>query len=218
MFDVTDADGIAAAAAAVESLDALVDNAGIAIAAPLEFLPPEELTRQLDVNVVGQLRVLQAFLPALRRSRGRIVLMGSIGGRSALPFLGAYAMSKFALEAMADALRVELAPFGMRGRDRRAGDDRHSDLVEAAARRRRASAGAAELYGSALAKFRALAASRASQAVSAGRGGEGRRARAQLAQAEDALRRRTRCEAPRPGQKLPDRLRDRVLTRYLFGS
>ena len=74
---------------------------------------PTELTRQLDVNVVGQLRVLQAFLPALRRSRGRIVLMGSIGGRSALPFLGAYAMSKFALEAMADALRVELAPFGM---------------------------------------------------------------------------------------------------------
>ena len=107
---------IATAAAQVESLDALVDNAGIAIAAPLEFLPPEELTRQLDVNVVGQLRVLQAFLPALRRSRGRIVLMGSIGGRSALPFLGAYVMSKFALEAMADALRIELAPFGCRSR------------------------------------------------------------------------------------------------------
>ena len=57
--------------------------------------------------------MLQAFLPALRRSRGRVVLMGSIAGRSALPFLGAYAMSKFALEAMADALRVELAPCGM---------------------------------------------------------------------------------------------------------
>jgi len=88
-------------------------HAGIAIASPIEFLPPEELTRQLDVNVVGQVRVLQAFLPALRRSRGRVVLMGSIAGKSALPFLGAYAMSKFALEAMADALRIEVAPFGM---------------------------------------------------------------------------------------------------------
>src|SRR6185312_16246157 len=104
---------IAAAAAGIERLDGLVDNAGIAIAAPLEFLPPEELTRQLDVNVVGQLRVLQAFLPALRDSRGRVVIMGSIGGRSALPFLGAYAMSKFALEAMADSLRVEVAPWGI---------------------------------------------------------------------------------------------------------
>ena len=65
------------------------------------------------MNVVGQLRVTQALLPALRRSRGRVVLVGSIAGRSALPFLGAYAVSKFALEAMADSLRVELAPCGM---------------------------------------------------------------------------------------------------------
>jgi NAD(P)-dependent dehydrogenase (short-subunit alcohol dehydrogenase family) len=113
VFDVTDAEGIRHAAARIDELDALVDNAGIAIAAPIEFLPPDELTRQLDVNVVGQLRVLQAFLPALRASRGRVVLMGSIAGRSALPFLGAYAMSKFALEAMADALRIELAPWGI---------------------------------------------------------------------------------------------------------
>jgi len=113
VFDVTDADAITHAAAGIERLDALVDNAGIAIAAPLEFLPPEALAHQLDVNVIGQLRVLQAFLPALRAARGRVLLMGSIAGRSALPFLGAYAMSKFALEAMADALRVELAPWGM---------------------------------------------------------------------------------------------------------
>src|SRR4029077_20089238 len=110
VFDVTDAEGVAGAAAAFESLDAVVGNAGSAMAPPPEFLPPAELTRQLDVNVVGQLRVLQAFMPALRRSRGRIVLMGSIGGGSARPAFGAYAMSKFALEAMADALRVELAP------------------------------------------------------------------------------------------------------------
>ena len=67
------------------TLDGLVDNAGIAIAAPLELVPLDELRRQLEVNVVGQVAVTQAFLPALRRSRGRIVLMGSIGGRSALP-------------------------------------------------------------------------------------------------------------------------------------
>ena len=67
VFDVTDADGDRRTRRRDRELDALVDNAGIAIAAPLEFLPPDELTRQLDVNVVGQLRVLQAFLPALRR-------------------------------------------------------------------------------------------------------------------------------------------------------
>ena len=93
---MTDADGVREAAEQIGKLDALVANAGIAVAAPLEFLPPDELTRQLDVNVVGQVRVLQSLLPALRRSRGRIVLMGSIGGKSAMPFLGAYAMSKFA--------------------------------------------------------------------------------------------------------------------------
>ncbi len=113
-LDVTDPDEIAAAAEAVGSeLDGLVANAGIAVAAPLELVPLEELRRQLEVNVVGQVAVAQAFLPGLRRSRGRMVLMGSIGGRSALPFLGPYAASKHALEAFADVLRVELQPFGV---------------------------------------------------------------------------------------------------------
>jgi NAD(P)-dependent dehydrogenase (short-subunit alcohol dehydrogenase family) len=97
----------------LEQLDGLVNNAGIAVAGPMEFLPAEELRRQLEVNVVGQLRVLQEVLPALREARGRIVNIGSISGRSALPFLGAYAMSKFALEAMTDALRIELRPWGI---------------------------------------------------------------------------------------------------------
>ena len=111
-LDVTDAGQIASAAAAVgPELHGLVDNAGIAIAAPLELVPLDELRRQLEVNVVGQVAVLQALLPALRRARGRVVLMGSIGGRSALPFLGPYAASKHALEAFADVLRVELAPW-----------------------------------------------------------------------------------------------------------
>jgi NAD(P)-dependent dehydrogenase (short-subunit alcohol dehydrogenase family) len=112
--DVTDAEQIAAAAAAVgQELDGLVANAGVAVAAPLELVPLDELRRQLEVNVVGQVAVVQAFLPALRRRRGRVVLMGSIGGRSALPFLGPYAASKHALEAFADVLRVELAPWGI---------------------------------------------------------------------------------------------------------
>jgi NAD(P)-dependent dehydrogenase (short-subunit alcohol dehydrogenase family) len=114
-LDVTDSEAIAAAAEVVGGeLCGLVDNAGIAIAAPLELVPLDELRRQLEVNVVGQVAVLQAFLPALRRSQGRVVLMGSVGGRSALPFLGPYAASKHALEAIADSLRVELAPWGIR--------------------------------------------------------------------------------------------------------
>ncbi len=113
-LDVTDAGQIASAAEAVGSeLDGLVANAGIAVAAPLELVPLDELRRQLEVNVVGQVAVTQALLPALRRARGRIVLMGSIGGRSALPFLGPYAASKHALEAFADVLRVELQPWGI---------------------------------------------------------------------------------------------------------
>jgi NAD(P)-dependent dehydrogenase (short-subunit alcohol dehydrogenase family) len=218
VFDVTDADGVAHAATQIDSLDALVDNAGIAIASPLGFLPPPELTRQLDVNVVGQLRVLQAFLPALRSSRGRIVLMGSIGGRSALPFLGAYAMSKFALEAMADALRIELAPFGMQvaiiepgtiatpiwSKPQRAVEELQAEM--------------ADLYGARVAKFRTLAAARASRAVSPTEVAKA------VEHALSAAKPRTRYvvgpDAKRRArvQRLPDRLRDRVLTRFLFGS
>ena len=111
-------------------LHGLVDNAGIAIAAPLELVPLDEFRRQLEVNVVGQVAVLQAFLPALRRGRGRVVLMGSVGGRSALPFLGPYAASKHALEAFADVLRIELAPVGDDGLDRRARERQDGDLGE----------------------------------------------------------------------------------------
>src|SRR5207253_8732343 len=105
---------IRAAAAQIGELHGLVNNAGVAVAGALEFLPLDELRRQLEVNLVGQLAVTQAFLPGLRPARGRLVFVGSIAGRSALPFLGAYAASKHALEAVADSLRLELAPWGMR--------------------------------------------------------------------------------------------------------
>jgi len=219
IFDVTDSVAIAEAVAHVDSLDGLVENAGIAIASPLEILPPDELTRQLDVNVVGQLRVLQAVMPALRRATGRVVIVGSVAGRSAFPFLGAYAMSKFALEAMADSLRVELAPWGM-----------HVALIEPATiatpmwtKPQRPVEDlppeAIERYGQRLQQFARLAAERS--------GGHAVPTEAVAKAIEHALtaaKPRTRYligpDAWRRAavQWLPDRVRDRVLTRFLFGS
>ena len=119
LIDVTDESSIASAADAVgnavgdSGLAGLVNNAGVAIAGPLEFLPIEELRKQLEVNSIGQIAVTQAFLPLLRKRKGRIVNIGSIGGRTVTPLLGAYAASKFAMEAFTDALRMELKPWGM---------------------------------------------------------------------------------------------------------
>ena len=114
-LDVTDADSIAAARASLGDgpLAGLVNNAGVAVAAPLEFLPIDQLRHQLEINLVGQVAVTQQFLPALRAGRGRIVNVSSIGGRLALPLVGAYAASKFALEGISDSLRRELIPHGV---------------------------------------------------------------------------------------------------------
>jgi NAD(P)-dependent dehydrogenase (short-subunit alcohol dehydrogenase family) len=114
-IDVTDADQIAAAREALgdEPLAGLVNNAGIAVAAPLEFLPIDRLRQQLEINLIGQAAVTQAFLPALRRGRGRIVNVSSIGGRVGLPLVGAYNASKFGLEGLSDSLRRELRPHGV---------------------------------------------------------------------------------------------------------
>ncbi len=114
-IDVTDADQIAAARDALgdEPLVGLVNNAGIAVAAPLEFLPIDRLRQQLEINLVGQAAVIQAFLPALRRGRGRIVNVSSIGGRVALPLVSPYNASKFGLEGLSDSLRRELRPQGI---------------------------------------------------------------------------------------------------------
>ena len=216
VFDVTDAGAVARCVSGLE-LDGLVENAGIAIAAPLEFLPPSEITRQLDVNVVGQVRVLQAALPSLRRRRGRVVLMGSIGGRSALPFLGASAMSKFALEAMADALRLELAPWGIQvalvepgtiatpmwTKPQRAVDEFPPEAFE--------------LYGARIDKFRQLAAKRSAGGV------EPLVVAKAVEHALTAAKPKTRYlvgpDAKRRArvQRLPDRVRDRALSRFIFG-
>jgi NAD(P)-dependent dehydrogenase (short-subunit alcohol dehydrogenase family) len=114
MIDITDATMIAAAAKAVEraagdrGLAGLVNNAGIVTIGPLEFQPLDDFRRQLEVNLIGHLAVIQAFLPLIRRGHGRIVNVGSIGGLLVLPLEGAYSASKFGLEALSDALRLEL--------------------------------------------------------------------------------------------------------------
>jgi NAD(P)-dependent dehydrogenase (short-subunit alcohol dehydrogenase family) len=117
-IDVTEADSIAAAAKAVSEatggrLAGLVNNAGIAVPAPIEHQPIDDFRHQIEVNLVGQVAVTQAFLPLLRTARGRIVNVSSIGGRVAVPLLGAYAASKFALEGLSDTLRRELRPWGI---------------------------------------------------------------------------------------------------------
>ena len=89
----------------------LVNNAGIVVGGALEFLPLDALRRQFEVNVIGQIAVTQAFLPSLRQARGRIVNISSVSGLISSPFTGAYAASKFALEALMDALRMELRPW-----------------------------------------------------------------------------------------------------------
>lgn len=119
ILDVVDGDSIEAAARRVaETVDGaglrgLVNNAGVAQPAPIEVIPIDALREQLEVNVVGQVAVTQAMLPELRRARGRIVNLSSIGGLVASPALGAYSASKFAIEALSDSLRMELAPWGI---------------------------------------------------------------------------------------------------------
>jgi NAD(P)-dependent dehydrogenase (short-subunit alcohol dehydrogenase family) len=219
LLDVTDCDAVSAAVATVAGrLDGLVDNAGIAVAGPLEYLPLDELRRQLEVNVVGQLAVTQAFLPALRAARGRIVVVGSIAGTSALPFLGPYAISKFGLEALADSLRVELAPDGVAVSIVRPGTiatpiwskpQPVADLL---------SPEALERYGARLAALRAFAAARAAKAAPADSV-----ARA-VEHALTARRPRTRYLVGRDArirsliERLPDRVRDRIVSRALLGG
>jgi len=89
----------------------LVNNAGIAVAAPLELLSIDDLRRQFEVNVFGQVAVTQAFLPLIRERGGRIVFMGSLFGRISVPLAGPYSAAKFAMEAVADAFAVELHPW-----------------------------------------------------------------------------------------------------------
>jgi len=118
LIDVADHTSLLRAHAKIESLreyrlEGLVNNAGTALAGPLELLPLAEIRKQFEVNFFGALATIQTFLPMLREHHGRIVNVSSVSGKLALPFLGAYASSKFALEAASDALRLELRPLGV---------------------------------------------------------------------------------------------------------
>lgn len=114
-LDVTDAAATEALPRSLpDRLDALVNNAGVVVDGPIEAIALDDLRRQFEINVVGQVAVTQAVLPRLRQSRGRIVFMSSVSGRLATPWTGAYNASKFALEALADSMRMELRPWGIK--------------------------------------------------------------------------------------------------------
>ncbi|OBF13080.1 dehydrogenase [Mycobacterium sp. ACS4054] len=120
ILDITMETDVAAAAARVANdplrrpLRALVNNAGIAINAPVETLPMAQWRKQFEVNLFGQIAMTQALLPALLASKGTVVNISSVGGKVVLPTYGAYAGSKFALEAVSDALRREVGHLGVR--------------------------------------------------------------------------------------------------------
>ena len=224
LIDVTDSAAIAAAAEGLgdRPLHGLVNNAGTALALPLEFLPLDQLRRQLEVNLVGHVAVTQALLPNLRSARGRIVNVGSIAGRSALPFLGAYAASKHALEAVTDALRVELRPFGITVTVVEPGTiatpiwRKGGEVFQQLAAQMPQELG--ELYGERMEAFREAAADAGRRAEPADevaivveRALTASRPKARYLVGRDA-RRRALLE------RLPTRLRDRVYERVLLGG
>jgi NAD(P)-dependent dehydrogenase (short-subunit alcohol dehydrogenase family) len=222
LLDVTDAKQIQHAAGRIDQLNGLVNNAGIALGSPLELVPVDQLRHQLEVNLVGQVAVTQALLPALRRAKGRIVFMGSIAGRSALPFLAPYAASKHALEAVADSLRLELKPFGIPVSIVEPGSIRTAIWGRSAARADELAATmdseVAELYAERVAAFRSVALKRGEGGAPAERVAE------VVEEALTAERPHARYLVGRDAklragfERLPDRLRDRIYERVLLKS
>jgi NAD(P)-dependent dehydrogenase (short-subunit alcohol dehydrogenase family) len=225
-LDVTDRGSIAAAREAVGdgSLTGLVNNAGMAVAAPLEFLPLDQLRDQLEVNLIGQLAVTQEFLPALRAGRGRIVNVSSIGGRVALPLVGAYNMSKFGLEAMSDSLRRELRgqgvdvvviePGGVKTPIWKKGNERAEGLLAGAPPE------ASRLYGPMIAALR-----KETVKIEQERGIEPREVAEAIGRALTSSRPRARYLVGRDARVrgpmakvLPDRVMDRLIARAMGGA
>lgn len=120
ILDVTAIDTLRALAERVEQdplgrpLRAVVNNAGIAVNAPLEMVPLDEFRRQIEVSVIGQVAVIQELTPALLNSGGRVVNIGSVGGKISMPGFGIYSAAKYAMEAINDSLRREMSSFGLK--------------------------------------------------------------------------------------------------------
>lgn len=202
-----------------QPLTGLVNNAGIVVGGPLEFVPLEALRMQLEINLIGHVGVSQACLPLLRESRGRIVNMGSIAGLTSLPYAAPYSISKFALEAVTDALRIELAPW-----------DIHVSVIEPGAIATplwnksislaeelggRVSPELFSLYGRALEKVRAHAEESAKKGIAPERVAEAvlhallsRNPKTRYLVGPDAIARKF-------FSLLPDRLKDRLITAKL---
>jgi NAD(P)-dependent dehydrogenase (short-subunit alcohol dehydrogenase family) len=163
--DITDEQAVRTWAAQVgdeigsTGLNVLVSNAGILTPGPLEVLPLSAIKREFDVNVFGSISVINAFLPALRAARGRIVQVGAMTGRFPLPFNGPSSASKAAFEAFADVYRCELMPFGVEFVLAQAGNMRTGGPAKTAAAMKRVTDSFDDtqrgLYGEEFAKFAA---------------------------------------------------------------
>ena len=226
-LDVTDSESIRRAADQVqaelggERLSGLVNNAGIAVSGPIEFLPIEEVRKQLEVNFIGQVAVTQAFLPRLRRDHGRVVNIGSVGGEVALPFLSPYAASKHAMEGFTDSLRREVEPLGVHVAVVRPGAIQSSIWERGNAAADEILEGlppeAMQVYGERSAAPGPPEPARARGDPRRGGGGLGG-ACADGAQTEDALRDRRAGKAMITLERwLPDRVFDRLVARAMRG-
>jgi len=225
-LDVTEPEQIAAAIERIGSqvdpagLDGLVNNAGVAVMGPLETLPIEDFRRQIEVNLTAQVAVTQAALPLIRTSRGRVVFVSSIGGRTALPFGGPYHASKFGIEAVTDCLRQELRPWGIEVAAIEPGSidtpiwERGESAADAIAAR--APRSQQELYGEAIENFRGAVRRTAERGIAP------EKVAAAISHALSARRPRARylVGADARGQALawsllPTRLRDRLVARTM---
>lgn len=222
LLDVTDASSVEAAARRVTTalgerkLVGLIHCAGVAVLGPLECLPASEITAQFAVNVFGLISVTQAFLPLLRQSQGRIVLIGSLAGKLAFPFMGPYAASKYAVEALADAWRAELHPWQIHVSPVEP-DTIATPIWTKIARRARSNftPEAARLYGPILPYFEGVTARATTKGLPTGRVAKA------VVHALQAATPKTRYVVTKPLMallirflmRLPDRARDRLLTR-----
>jgi len=226
ILDVTDAEQVSAAAEQIGAevgaagLDGLVNNAGIAVMAPLETIALDDLRHQLEVNLISQVAVTQALLPKIRGARGRIVFISSIGGRMAMPFGAPYHASKYGIEAVTDCLRQELRPWRINVAAIEPGSiatpiwERGEKRADAAAER--APAAQEALYGKQIEGFRGAVRRTAERGIAPEKVANA----VQHALTADRPRTRYLVGADARGQALlkrvvPDRLLDRIVARAM---